>query len=98
MDLEIVYPGHGDPVTDPQGLIDRTIRHHERRKQTVAGCLDHEPRTPYDIAMALYPSVSGYDVFLAVSETLAHFDLVVDDGDAVTSRRDGVTYHSAARR
>jgi len=98
MDLEIVYPGHGDPVTDPQALIDRTIRHHGRRKQTVAGRLDDEPRTPYDIAMALYPSVSGYDVFLAISETLAHLDLVVDDGDAVTSRRDGVTYYSAASR
>ena len=48
--------------------------------------------------MALYPSVSGYDVFLAVSETLAHLDLVVDDGDAMTSRRDGVTYYSAAGR
>jgi glyoxylase-like metal-dependent hydrolase (beta-lactamase superfamily II) len=97
MDLAVVYPGHGDPVTDPQALISRTIHHHERRKRTVAASLDGEPRTPYEIAMALYPRVSGYDVFLAVSETLAHLDLVVDDGDAVSSRRDGVTYYSAAR-
>jgi glyoxylase-like metal-dependent hydrolase (beta-lactamase superfamily II) len=97
MDLDVVYPGHGEPVTEPGLLIRRTIDHHQRRKQTVASRLGDEPRTPYEIAMALYPKVSGYDVFLAVSETLAHLDLVVDDGGAVTSRRDGVTYYAAAR-
>ncbi|MGH2787039.1 MAG: MBL fold metallo-hydrolase [Actinomycetota bacterium] len=98
MELQIVYPGHGAPVTDPDALIARTIAHHERRVQTIAEGLDSDPRTPFEIAMGLYPKVTGYEVFLAVSETLAHLDLVVEDGNAVTSERDGVTYYSAARR
>jgi glyoxylase-like metal-dependent hydrolase (beta-lactamase superfamily II) len=96
MNLRVVYPGHGDPVGDPQALIARTVRHHARRKRTVADNLGPDPRTPYEIAMALYPKVTGYDVFLAVSEIVAHLDLVVDDGDAVISERDGVTYYAAA--
>jgi glyoxylase-like metal-dependent hydrolase (beta-lactamase superfamily II) len=95
MDLQVVYPGHGDPVGDPGALIQRTLEHHARRKRTVAGHLGSDPKNPYEIAMALYPKVTGYDVFLAVSEVVAHLDLVVEDGAAVISERDGVTYYAA---
>lgn len=97
MDLTLVYPGHGAPVTKPHDLVRRTIEHHERRKGKVAEALADEPRTPYDVAMALYPRVEGYDVFLAVSEIIAHLDLVVEDGDAVVEEQSGVTYYRAAR-
>jgi hypothetical protein len=39
--------------------------------------------------------VTGYDVFLGVSEVVAHLDLVVEDGDAIVDERDGVTYYRA---
>ena len=39
--------------------------------------------------------MSGYDSFLAVSEVVAHLDLVVEDGDAVVEEREGVTYYRA---
>jgi hypothetical protein len=42
----------------------------------------------------MYSTASGYDAFLAVSEVVAHLDLVVDDGDAAVENRDGVTYYS----
>ena len=83
MEPALVYPGHGDPVGDPQALIRRTIEHHHKRKAEVASHLGAEPKTPYELAQVIYPDVEGYDAFLAVSEVVAHLDLVVGDGDAV---------------
>lgn len=94
--LQLAYPGHGDPVTDPKELIDSTIEHHLKRKVQVAGFLTDEPRTVYDIATEVYPNVRDYDVFLAVSEVVAHLDLVVEDGDAVVELSDGVTLYRRA--
>jgi hypothetical protein len=39
--------------------------------------------------------VSGYDSFLAVSEVVAHLDLVVEDGHAEIVESNGVTYYRA---
>jgi glyoxylase-like metal-dependent hydrolase (beta-lactamase superfamily II) len=95
LEAELVYPGHGAPITDPKTLIKRTIEHHLERKVQVASHLDDEGKTPYELATVFYPDVRGYDIFLSVSEVVAHLDLVVADGDAVIEERDGVTYYRA---
>ena len=95
MGLRAAYPGHGDPIDDPESLIRQTIDHHRRRKADVAGLVEAEGRTPYEIAQKMYPDRIGYEAFLAVSEVVAHLDLVVADGDAVVEQRDGVTYYLA---
>lgn len=96
MDLTVALPGHGRAVTDPASLIRRTIDHHLERKQKVAEHVSSEPKSPYEISREIYPDVSGYDSFLAVSEVVAHLDLVVDDGDATIDERDGVTVYLRA--
>ncbi len=96
MDPTVAYPGHGDPITDPRGLIEWTIEHHDKRKVTIAGHLDASGKTPYQLAEELYPDKIDYEAFLAVSEIVAHLDLVLEDGDAVIEERDGVTYYSVA--
>ncbi len=74
MGIALAYPGHGDPVTDPQALVESTIEHHLKRKAAVAQRLGPRGRTPYEIANEVYPDVTGYDSFLAVSEIVAHLD------------------------
>lgn len=96
MDISLAYPGHGAPVRGPQKLIESTIEHHLKRKAAVAQRLGPSGKTPYDIAQEVYPHVTGYDSFLAVSEIVAHLDLVVHDGNAVVEERDGVTYYRSA--
>ncbi len=93
--LEVAYPGHGDVIEDPQKLIERTIEHHLKRKVKVGGALNAEGRTPYEIAREMYPRAEGYEAFLAVSEVVAHLDLVVEDEAAVMEEREGITYYIA---
>jgi glyoxylase-like metal-dependent hydrolase (beta-lactamase superfamily II) len=97
MDLRLVYPGHGDPVTVPGTLIARTIAHHDKRKAGVAGHLGAEPKSPYQIATEIFPDAVGYDAFLAVSEIVGHLDLIVEDGKAIIEEHDGVTRYLAGR-
>jgi glyoxylase-like metal-dependent hydrolase (beta-lactamase superfamily II) len=96
MDPSIAYPGHGDPIYDVIGLVDATIAQHVVRKQEVLELLTDRGQSPYELAQQLFPDVRGYDVFLSVSEVVAHLDLVIDDGGAVIEERDGITYYSAA--
>jgi glyoxylase-like metal-dependent hydrolase (beta-lactamase superfamily II) len=96
MDPSIAYPGHGAPIEDVIGLVDATIAGHLERKEEVAGLLTARGQSPYELAGQMYPNVKGYDVFLSVSEVVAHLDLVVDDGHASIEERDGITYYSAA--
>lgn len=96
LDPAIAYPGHGDPIEDVAGLIDSTASHHHERKAEVAGLLTDRGQSPYELAQKIYPDVKGYDVFLSVSEVVAHLDLVADDGGAVIEERDGITYYRAA--
>ncbi len=95
LDPTIVYPGHGEPITDPIKLIRTTAEHHVKRKAEVASYLGEEGQTPYQIAEQMFPDKMDYEAFLAVSEVIAHLDLVVEDGDGVLEDRDGVTYYSA---
>jgi glyoxylase-like metal-dependent hydrolase (beta-lactamase superfamily II) len=96
MDLTLVYPGHGDPVTDPGELIRSTIEHHEKRKMEVGGYLGTTGQTPYQIAAKMFPDKMDYEAFLAVSEVVGHLDLVVDDGDAEVYEEAGVTFYRSA--
>ena len=95
MDLTLALPGHGAPVEDPPALINSTIEHHLKRKVEVGSRLEDEGRTPYDLSQEMYPNVTGPDIFLAVSEVVAHLDLVVEDGDAHVEERDGHTFYLA---
>jgi glyoxylase-like metal-dependent hydrolase (beta-lactamase superfamily II) len=90
MELSVAFPGHGDTVVDPGALIERTIEHHIEKKQKVTEHLTTEPKSPYEVSLEIYPDVRDYDKFLAVSEVVAHLDLVVEDGDATMHDRDGV--------
>jgi glyoxylase-like metal-dependent hydrolase (beta-lactamase superfamily II) len=95
MGLELAYPGHGGLIEDPPELIASTIEHHLKRKAQVAALMGPDGKTPYDLAKEVYPNVSGYDIFLAVSEVVAHLDLVVDDGDAVIDDVEGISHYRA---
>lgn len=96
MDPSIAYPGHGDPITDVIGLVDETIAGHLDRKAKVAALLTDRGQSPYELARQLFPGVKGYDIYLSVSEVVAHLDLVTDEGGAVTEEQDGITYYRAA--
>ncbi|MBV9545087.1 MAG: MBL fold metallo-hydrolase, partial [Chloroflexi bacterium] len=85
LEAELVLPGHGDPF---QGLPERTARlleHHQRRLDEILQLLAAEPvsHSAYELAARMHwgrrrtwDDLSGFERRLAVTEALAHVELL----------------------
>ena len=80
MELELVLPGHGRPITDHAALIDERFRMHERRAEKMLRLIASQPRTAHEIAQELWGNVAVTQAFLTLSEVLGHVDLLLRDG------------------
>ena len=80
MDVGLVLPGHGDPVTDHRGLIDERFALHRRRADKIHRLLTDRPRTAYEVAQALWGNIAVTQAYLTLSEVLGHVDLLLNDG------------------
>jgi glyoxylase-like metal-dependent hydrolase (beta-lactamase superfamily II) len=80
MPVEIVLPGHGDPVVDHVALIDDRLAKHERRKEKIFKLIAEQPRTGYELAQAIWGNVAVTQAFLTLSEVIGHTDLLVNEG------------------
>jgi glyoxylase-like metal-dependent hydrolase (beta-lactamase superfamily II) len=94
--LSTVYPGHGPIIERPHELIEDMRRHHAERTAELAGMLDAEGQTAWQLANRLFPKLEGFDNFLAVSEVAAHMDLLVAAARAEPFEQGGITYYRAA--
>ena len=97
LELTKVWPGHGAPVLEPAQTIRRIKRHHIERKEEIAALLvrQEDGRSPFELARAMFRDLEGFDNFLAVSEVVAHLDLLEEEGRAEPFVRQGVTHYRA---
>ena len=86
MPIEVVLPGHGEPVTDHAKLIDERFALHERRAAKIGGLIAERPLTAYEIAQSLWGNVAVTQAFLTLSEVLGHVDLLIDRGEVRETR------------
>jgi glyoxylase-like metal-dependent hydrolase (beta-lactamase superfamily II) len=96
MDVELVLPGHGDPVTDHRRVIDDRFALHRRRADKIAGLLAERPRSAYEVAQALWGNIAVTQAYLTLSEVLGHVDLLLNDGRVREIKRDGLSVFEAA--
>jgi glyoxylase-like metal-dependent hydrolase (beta-lactamase superfamily II) len=80
MPAEIVFAGHGEPITDHVALIDARLASHERRKEKIYGLIAERTRTGYEIAQAIWGNVAVTQAFLTLSEVIGHTDILVNEG------------------
>jgi glyoxylase-like metal-dependent hydrolase (beta-lactamase superfamily II) len=80
MDIDLVLPGHGDPVTDHRTLIDQRFELHARRAEKIYGLIEERSRSAHELALALWGNIAVTQAYLTLSEVLGHTDLLVNDG------------------
>jgi glyoxylase-like metal-dependent hydrolase (beta-lactamase superfamily II) len=88
--VELVLPGHGDPITDHVALIDERFRMHDRRARKMLGMLADGPLSAYEIAVRMWGNIAVTQAYLTLSEVVGHMDLLAEQGK-VREREDGRT-------
>ncbi|CAA9500292.1 MAG: hypothetical protein AVDCRST_MAG45-1267 [uncultured Solirubrobacterales bacterium] len=96
MDLDVVLPGHGDPVLDHRGLIDARLALHARRAEKLHGLISERSRSAHELARALWGDVALTQAYLTLSEVLGHTDLLVNAGRVVEEDSEGVVRFAPA--
>jgi glyoxylase-like metal-dependent hydrolase (beta-lactamase superfamily II) len=96
MNVDLVLPGHGDPITNHRELIDQRLTFHRRRADKIHRLLEERPRSAYEIAQALWGNIAVTQAFLTLSEVLGHLDLLEAEGRIREFARDGVIVCEAA--
>jgi glyoxylase-like metal-dependent hydrolase (beta-lactamase superfamily II) len=96
MDVELVLPGHGEPVTDHRGVIDERFALHRRRADKIHRLVSERPRSAYEVAQALWGNIAVTQAYLTLSEVLGHVDLLLNDGRVRETKRDGLSVFEAA--
>jgi glyoxylase-like metal-dependent hydrolase (beta-lactamase superfamily II) len=97
MDLELVLPGHGDPVEDHRTLIDERMEGYERRVAKIAGILAAGPKSGFEIAQQIWGNVAVTQAYLTLSEVLGHVDLLLERGAVTAVEHDGVVRFATMR-
>jgi glyoxylase-like metal-dependent hydrolase (beta-lactamase superfamily II) len=97
MDVDLVLPGHGDPVMKHRELIDQRFALHRRRADRIHGMLEERPLSGYEIAQALWGNVAVTQAYLTLSEVLGHLDLLLAAGRAREVDRDGLSVFEVRR-
>jgi glyoxylase-like metal-dependent hydrolase (beta-lactamase superfamily II) len=94
MELSLVLPGHGAPISDHAALIDERFRMHHRRAEKIHRLILEQPRSAHEIAQELWGNVAVTQAFLTLSEVLGHVDLLLRDGRASEAESGGVVRFS----
>ena len=93
---EIVYPGHGEPISNAAERARELIAHHRERLDDTAGALKNKGRTAYEISLDVFGSELGpTQRRFAVAETLSHLERLVREGRAGRSGDDGTVTYTA---
>jgi glyoxylase-like metal-dependent hydrolase (beta-lactamase superfamily II) len=92
MDVELVLPGHGDPITDHRGLIDQRFELHRRRAEKLHKLIAERSRTAYELAQALWGNIAVTQAYLTLCEVLGHTDILQNDGRVREVEEAGVVH------
>ncbi len=96
MELSLVLPGHGRPITDHAALIEERFRMHGRRAEKMLRLIASEPRTAHEIAQEMWGNVAVTQAYLTLSEVLGHVDLLLRDGLVAEREENGVVRFQTA--
>jgi glyoxylase-like metal-dependent hydrolase (beta-lactamase superfamily II) len=78
--VDLVLPGHAKPFSACSEVIDSLYAFYERRQAKLTDALHRSPLTVYEAMKLLFPSDSGFELILMISETLGNLEVLEDKG------------------
>jgi len=77
-----VLPAHGEPIDDPEALVDAYVEHRRGRERQILDALVAGAATPADIVSRVYEALHPGLVAFARDSVLAHLIKLEEDGRA----------------
>jgi glyoxylase-like metal-dependent hydrolase (beta-lactamase superfamily II) len=93
-DLSLLLPAHGEEIHDVKALIQKIFTHHKERTDRILFSLSKKEKTPFQIAMDLFPGVPPFEVFLGISEAVGHLEILKEKGIVKVNEKEGKDYYS----
>lgn len=94
LDIEIVYPGHGELIENPKELFNYRIdRIHQKSNQILALIKDRFT-TGSQLAQAFYKDKYNSEFALVMSEIIGHMDYLESNNKVIKEKKDGVWHYS----
>jgi hypothetical protein len=81
LSVRFVFPGHGEYIENLGATISTYMVHHRKRMDLIWNALKRK-QTPYALVEDVFPNVPEDELFLAVSEVLAHLEMLIREGRA----------------
>jgi len=94
MDISLLLPAHGEQIDDAKGLIQKIFGHHKERMGRIRSSLSRGEKTPFEIAMDLFPGVPPFEIFLGISEAVGHLEILREEGIVKVREKEGKDYYS----
>lgn len=79
MPIREVFPGHGDPFTDPAKVINFYRGRRARKLERLQSRLT-EPQTALQLMQAIFPRLGNADLHLGLSDIVGHLDMLYLEG------------------
>jgi glyoxylase-like metal-dependent hydrolase (beta-lactamase superfamily II) len=92
--LTVIAPGHGPLIMDPRARVAEYAAHRRMRERQILDVLAHGPRTPGEVAAAIYQDLNPRLHPAAEGTVLAHLLKLLADGRV---RREGNRYYLTPR-
>lgn len=83
MDARVGYPGHGPPIDDHRGLIDRRLAGMDRRKEEIAAVIGERAPTAHEVARRIWRDRAVAEPHLTLFEVLGCVDRLHGEGRVV---------------
>ena len=94
MDVKINMPGHGEAIENNSEMAVKIQEHHERRLENIQTLLDDKSLNAYQLMRLFYPKIKGFQIFLGISEIVAHLDYLLETERIIRKEQDGMSmYH-----
>ncbi len=93
MKISLLLPGHGEEIFEVKGLIKKIYSHHQERMGLVLSSLSKSEKTPYEIALDLFPGLPPFEVFLGISEAVGHLEILKESGKVRVKEKEGKNYY-----
>lgn len=94
LEISLALPGHGAEISKTKELINEIFHHHKERMKPILASLSKGEMNSFEIAKDIFPDLSLFDVFLAVSEILGHLEILREKGLVGVKEKDGKDYYS----